>query len=68
VFTFLFYWVTLVQGEKLADRGLLSPAVGMWAANVVVGALGVYLTLREARDPAWHDPIRRLSGLFQRKG
>ena len=27
---FMFYWVTLVQGEKLADRGLLSPWVGMW--------------------------------------
>ncbi|MGB3542081.1 LptF/LptG family permease, partial [Rubrivirga sp.] len=25
VFVFLFYWITLVQGEKLADRGLLPP-------------------------------------------
>ena len=38
---FVFYWVTLVWGEKLADRGLLAPGVGMWAANVatVVGAV-----------------------------
>ncbi len=56
---FLFYWVTLVQGEKLADRGLLSPEVGMWAANAIVGMLGLYLTTREAVDPAWRDPLRR---------
>jgi len=56
--TFLFYWVTIVQGEKLADRGLLSPEAGTWAANVIVGLLGAYLTLREARDPAWRDPLR----------
>ncbi len=33
---FLFYWVTLVQGEKLADRGYLPPWIGMWIANIVV--------------------------------
>ena len=65
---FLFYWVTLVQGEKLADRGLLPAEVGMWAANVLIGALGVYLVLREARDPAWRDPIRALAGRFSRRG
>jgi lipopolysaccharide export system permease protein len=67
VFTFLFYWVTLVQGEKLADRGLLPPWLGMWAANVIVGVLGVYLVLRESRDPAWRDPIRALAGRFSRR-
>jgi lipopolysaccharide export system permease protein len=59
VAVFLFYWVTLVQGEKLADRGLLSPALGMWSANVVAGLIGAYLTTREAVDPAWRDPLRR---------
>jgi lipopolysaccharide export system permease protein len=56
---FLFYWVTLVQGEKLADRGMLSPAIGMWSANVVVGLIGAYLSTREGVDPAWRDPFRR---------
>ena len=67
VVVFLFYWVTLVQGEKLADRGMLPPWLGMWAANAIVGVLGVYLAVCEARDPAGRDPIRRLAGLFQRK-
>ena len=65
---FLFYWITLVQGEKLADRGLLPPWLGMWAANVIVGALGLYLTARETRDPAWRDPIRALAGRFKGRG
>ncbi|MEM1044027.1 MAG: LptF/LptG family permease [Bacteroidota bacterium] len=57
---FLFYWVTLVQGEKLADRGLLEPWVGMWAANALIGSLGAYLLWRESRDPASRDPLKRL--------
>ncbi|MEZ4702449.1 MAG: LptF/LptG family permease [Rhodothermales bacterium] len=40
---FLFYWVTLVQGEKLADRGMLIPWVGMWGANIVMSILGTGL-------------------------
>ncbi len=53
---FLFYWITLVQGEKLADRGHLEPAVGMWAANVLIGLVGLLLLTgwgRGARRPAW---------------
>ena len=65
---FLFYWVTLVQGEKLADRGLLPAELGMWAANVLIGLLGLYLVIRETRDPAWRDPLRALAGRFQRRG
>ncbi|MEM1057025.1 MAG: LptF/LptG family permease [Bacteroidota bacterium] len=67
VAVFLFYWVTLVQGEKLADRGLLPPWLGMWAANVVIGLIGAYLVTREARDPAWRDPFATLAGFVKRR-
>lgn len=67
VVVFLFYWITLVQGEKLADRGLLPPWLGMWAANVVVGIIGAYLVARETRDPAWRDPIATLAGFVKRR-
>lgn len=40
---FLFYWVTLVQGEKLADRGFLDPWIGMWIANLAMLAGGLWL-------------------------
>ncbi len=67
VFVFLFYWISLVGGEKLADREMLPAEVGMWAANVIIGVLGTYLVVREARDPAWRDPVRALAGRFKRR-
>ncbi len=47
---FIFYWVTLVQGEKLADRELLSPWIGMWCANIVISAVSIWLFIRTALD------------------
>ncbi|MCF8260879.1 MAG: LptF/LptG family permease [Melioribacteraceae bacterium] len=47
---FLIYWAFLIGGEKLADRGLLSPFWGMWSANFVLGALGVFLLVRAAKE------------------
>ncbi len=47
---FLFYWVTLVQGEKLADRGLLPPWLGMWIANTVMLILGTWLVVYVTMD------------------
>ena len=40
------YYVGLLGGEALADRNLLDPAIAMWTTNVLLGAVGVYLTLR----------------------
>ncbi len=67
VFVFLFYWITLVQGEKLADREMLPAWLGMWAANAIIGALGAYLFAREALDPALPDPVRALAGRFSKR-
>ncbi len=53
---FLFYWVTLVQGEKLADRGKLEPWVGMWGANIVmlvIASLLIAFVLLDLRARAW---------------
>ena len=43
---FLVYWLCLIGGEKLADRGYLSPGISMWAANILIGFVGGYLTWR----------------------
>ena len=67
VFVFLFYWITLVQGEKLADREILPPWLGMWAANAIIGVFGAFLFAREALDPALPDPVRALAGRFSRR-
>ncbi len=47
---FLIYWAFLIGGEKLADRNLLSPFWGMWAANFVLGAFGLFITYKAAKE------------------
>lgn len=47
---FVFYWACLKGGENLADRGIIEPWFGMWVANIVLGLIGLYLTIRTARE------------------
>jgi len=61
---YLVYYVFLMLGEKFADRGRLDPILAMWAANIVLLAIGIpvfFKTVREStllsvtlkpRDPA----------------
>jgi lipopolysaccharide export system permease protein len=56
---FLAYWIFLIGGEDLADRGFLSPAVAMWAPNLLMLLLGLWLMRGAVREgtpvqlPAW---------------
>jgi lipopolysaccharide export system permease protein len=50
LFFFVIYWAFLIGGEKLADRDMLSPFWGMWAANVLLGAVGLLLLVRAAKE------------------
>ena len=43
---FVFYYLCLAGGEELADRRLVAPWLAMWIPNIVIGAIGLYLTLR----------------------
>lgn len=45
---FLLYWVSLIGGEKLADRDILSPFWGMWLVNIVLGIFGLYLMFKSS--------------------
>lgn len=47
---FLLYWAFLIGGEKLADRGIISPFIGMWAANFLLTILGIILTVRTNKE------------------
>lgn len=47
---FMIYWISLVQGEKLADRGFLDPWIGMWAANILVGGAAIVLLITVSMD------------------
>lgn len=50
---FVLYWACLIGGEKLADRDIVQPAVGMWIANVLIGVVGCYLTYRTAKETVY---------------
>jgi lipopolysaccharide export system permease protein len=46
LFFFLIYWAFLIGGEKLSDRGIISPFWGMWAGNIFFAILGIWLIMR----------------------
>ena len=48
------YYVGLLGGEALADRAIVGPGVAMWAANLVLGAVGVVLTARLGSEGSTH--------------
>lgn len=50
LFFFLIYWAFLIGGEKLAERGFLSPFIGMWAANFLLGAVGIILIYKTNQE------------------
>ena len=50
LFFFLIYWAFLIGGEKLADRNMVSPFVGMWSANFLLGAAGILLTMKSVKE------------------
>ncbi|MCJ7812182.1 LptF/LptG family permease, partial [bacterium] len=47
---FLIYWIFIIAGEQLADRGYVSPFIAMWIANFLVGAGGIYLMNKSVRE------------------
>ena len=68
---FLLYWVFLIGGEELADRQFLSPFLAMWAANIIVGAGGLFLTWRAVKETAfinWEQLGKMGRRLMFRKG
>jgi LPS export ABC transporter permease LptF/LPS export ABC transporter permease LptG len=46
----LFYYVALTLGENLGDTGRVPPWVAMWAPNVMVGAVALYLLRANLRE------------------
>jgi lipopolysaccharide export system permease protein len=52
---FLLFWASLIGGEDLADRQFISPFIAMWSANFIVGAAGLYLLWRAARENVTMD-------------
>lgn len=46
---FLVYWIFLIGGEDLADRGAIRPWMAMWAPNIIFFVIGLILLWIERR-------------------
>jgi lipopolysaccharide export system permease protein len=69
---FAFYYVCLIAGEGLGDRGVVTPLMAMWAPNLfmaVLGLFGLYRVNRESgstRGGDVADLVEMLFGRFRR--
>ncbi len=65
IFFYIFSWISLIGGEKLADRGFLSPFVSMWLGNFSIFIIGIFLIIRANNESfAFKNlkPFRKLFG------
>jgi lipopolysaccharide export system permease protein len=47
---FLIYYLMLSAGAAFGEAGIYPPIVGMWAPNLVMGSLGIFLLVRSANE------------------
>lgn len=55
VILFTYYWMTVTQGEKLADRLIISPFMGMWFGNITLGIIGLILLYKVTSEKRISD-------------
>jgi len=72
VLIFAIFWVSLIGGETLADRGYVGPALAMWLPNIVLLPVGILLVARmssmvaTARGGGWQDLFFTVANLFRK--
>jgi lipopolysaccharide export system permease protein len=70
---FAIYWVGLISGEDLADRGVAPPLVTMWIPNVIFTILGLWFAKNMGKETAtmrgggWDDLLWSMGKLFTRR-
>jgi len=50
MFFFIIYWVIDISGKKLANDGVISPAIGTFISTFVLLPMGAYLTWKSTQD------------------
>jgi lipopolysaccharide export system permease protein len=69
---FALFWVFLIGGETLADRGYMGPAMAMWIPNLILLPVGILLLTRMSRHVAtargggWEDLLFTVADAFRR--
>ena len=70
---FALYYVGLIGGESLANKGIINPFWAMWGTNVILTAVGVVLLFRMGREESagrggdWGDRFDRMRELLRRR-
>jgi len=69
---FAVYWVGLIGGEDLADRGIAPPWIAMWIPNLIFLAAGIGLFRGMGRETAtgrgggWDEWLWKVRGWFEK--
>jgi lipopolysaccharide export system permease protein len=67
------YYMSLIGGESLGDRGVIHPFWGPWAPNLLFGAIALWALSRIGRETAtsrgggWDDLWLTIRGAFGRR-
>jgi lipopolysaccharide export system permease protein len=70
VLFFLIYWIFLIGGEDLADNAVIpfiTPGVAMWAPNVLLGLVGLWLMRSAIREGTPLQLPARITAIFQKR-
>jgi lipopolysaccharide export system permease protein len=53
------YWISIIQGEKWADRLVLSSWLGMWGGNIILGLVALLLIIKVFRDRYFYFSMKK---------
>jgi lipopolysaccharide export system permease protein len=65
---FVIYWIFLIGGEALADKLIIPAWLSMWAPNMLIGGLGVWLVVKLVRETTFYPyEIQRKAARLARR-
>ncbi len=65
---FLFYYLMLSAGWVFGETGVYPPLIGMWVPNLVMGGIGLFLLVRNARErPVRIEFIGKVIAVFRKR-
>ncbi len=65
---FVVYWVFLMGGETLADKGFIQPWFAMWVSNMITGIIGIRtLWIMSLDNYSGHSKWKRLLNYAKRQ-
>lgn len=64
---FMLYYLILSIGSVFGENGAYPPIIGMWAPNIIIGAIGLYIFIKAAKEePMFMHSIAHLVKRFRK--